>query len=63
MQLILHLPKQPVLTVFDLQALHHILSQFVLVPGGKNKPGKQPSSPSLSHCCDMLQFAVFYAVI
>ena len=46
MKYALHLPKQPVLTVFDLQAVHHILPQLVLVLGGKDEPAKLPGSPS-----------------
>ena len=63
MQLALHLPKQPVFTVLDLQAVHHILSQLVSVLGGKNEPTKLPSSLSLAQCCAMLQLAVLYAVL
>ena len=42
----LHLPKQPVFTVCDLQAVHHILPQLVLVLGGRDEPAKLPASPS-----------------
>ena len=46
MKYALHLPKQPVLTVFDLQAVHHIFPQLVLVLGGKDEPAKLPASLS-----------------
>ena len=29
MQLALHFPKQPIYTVLDLQAVHHILPEFI----------------------------------
>ena len=46
MKYALHLPKQPVLAVFDLQAVHHIFPQLVLVLGGKDEPAKLPASLS-----------------
>ena len=48
MKYVLHLPKQPVLTVFDLQAVHHTLPQLVLVLRGKDEPAKLLASPSLA---------------
>ena len=46
MKYALHLSKQPVLTVVDLQAIHHILPQLVLVLGGKDEPTNLPAFPS-----------------
>ena len=40
MQLSLHLPKPLVLTIVDIQKVHHIIPQLVLVLGGKNGPAK-----------------------
>ena len=45
MKYALHLLKQPIFTVLDLQAVHHILPQLVLVLGGKDEPTKLPGSP------------------
>ena len=46
MKYALHLPKQLDFTLLDLQAVHNILPQLVLVLRGKDEPAKLPVSPS-----------------
>ena len=46
MKYALHLPKQPVFILLDLQAVHNTLPQLLLVLGGKDEPAKLPASPS-----------------
>ena len=66
MKYALHLPKQPVLTVFDLQAVHHTLPQLALVLGGKDEPAKLPASPPLhstAQCCSSQYFTQYFELL
>ena len=67
MKYVLHLPKQPVLTVFDLQAVHHTLPQLCFGPKGTRMNQRNcrlhPPLRSTAQCCSSQYFTQYFELL